>query len=93
MMFNQKREITFLEIKDAMKFDDEACTKNIKSFMIKQKVLERKGEGGIGGLFSNSDVFFVNETFVSQIKKITLPLPQIEEVYKKGILNYCIKKI
>ena len=63
MMFNQKKEISFIEIKQAMKFDDEACSKNIKSFMLKQKVLERKNDNG--SPFSNEDIFMVNEKFAS----------------------------
>ena len=31
MMFNSRKEISFKEIKDAMKFDDDTCAKNIKS--------------------------------------------------------------
>jgi hypothetical protein len=37
MMFNHKNVITFGEIKDAMKFDDDACSKYIRSFMLKPK--------------------------------------------------------
>ncbi|MFS8160033.1 MAG: cullin [Candidatus Roizmanbacteria bacterium] len=83
MMFNQKKAISFQEIKEATMFDDDACTKNIKSFMIKQKILERQSESQSSS-FHNEDMFMVNEKFTSQIKKVNLPIPQIEEVYKKG---------
>jgi hypothetical protein len=46
-----------------MKFDDDACTKNIKSFMLKQKILERVNESG--GNYHNGDLFVVNEKFTS----------------------------
>ncbi len=74
MMFNQKKAISFQEIKEAMKFDDDACTKNIRSFMIKQKILERQGESQ-SSTFHNDDLFVVNEKFTSQIKKVNLPIP------------------
>ena len=41
MMFNRKKEISFKEIKQEMKFDDETCTKNLKSMGMKNyKIIE-----------------------------------------------------
>mmetsp|Transcript_299 Transcript_299/g.328 ORF Transcript_299/g.328 Transcript_299/m.328 type:complete len:117 (+) Transcript_299:835-1185(+) len=85
-MFNDRKEVTLEEIKQNMHFDDEQASKNVRSFMIKQKVLERKNDTPNPN-FTSTDVFVVNETFASQIKKVNLPIPQIEEVYKKEIIQ------
>lgn len=45
MLFNQHPEITFKDIKNVMKFDEDTCTKNLRSLMQKTcKVLQRKTE-------------------------------------------------
>lgn len=42
MLFNSRKEITYREIKESMKFDDEISSKNLKSFMFKNyRILER----------------------------------------------------
>ena len=44
-LFNTNTQLTYDSIKSAMKFDDETCTKNLKSLMFQKfKILERKGE-------------------------------------------------
>lgn len=70
-----------------MKFDNETCMKNIKSFMVRQKILEKKSDNGSQEVTVN-DIFMVNEKFSSMVKKIALPQPFIEEVYKKGKFDY-----
>ena len=37
--------------------------------------------------FVNSDIFVVNDKFTSQVKKVSLPIPQIEEIYKREIIQ------
>lgn len=67
-----------------MKFDDETCTKNLKSLMFKNyKVLQRKNESDSKD-FNLNDIFVINDQFQSNLKRVILPTPVIEEVYKKG---------
>jgi hypothetical protein len=48
-----------------MKFDDDTCSKNIKSLSMKQaRVIERVNENENPN-YSNDDVFLVNEKFTS----------------------------
>lgn len=82
MLFNSEKELMFKDIKQMMKFDDETCAKNLKSMMIgKYQLLSVKAEKS--GQITDEDLFFVNEQFSSQLKKIQFPTPVLEEVYKK----------
>ena len=72
-----------------MKFDDDTCSKNLKSLMFKNyKILERVNDSNAP--YSQHDIFIINENFTSNFKRVTLPTPVIEEVYKKGIPIICI---
>ena len=43
MLFNQSKSLKYKEIKGAMKFDDDTCSKNLKSLMLsKFKIIELK---------------------------------------------------
>ena len=49
VLFNSHKELTFRDIKAAMKFDDETCFKNLKSLMFKgYKLLQLKNEKTLG---------------------------------------------
>lgn len=73
-----------------MKFDDDTCTKNLKSLMFKSyKILEKKNDTG-GSIFNTGDVFYINESFSSNLKRVIIPIPVIEEVYKKGKLKFLL---
>lgn len=86
MLFNNRREYKYIEIKDMMKFDDETCSKNLRSLMTpKLKLLEVHGLGSKSqSNFQPDDVISVNENFTSSFKKNVFPLPVLEEVFKKG---------
>jgi hypothetical protein len=46
MLFNNRKEYSYNEIKDIVKFDDETCSKNLRSLMTsKMKQLEVHGQG------------------------------------------------
>jgi hypothetical protein len=65
MLFNQSRELSFKDIKETLKFDDDTCTKNLKSLMMKgYKIIESKSEKSLGTIQDN-DVFRINEQFSS----------------------------
>jgi len=69
-----------------MNFDEDTCSKNMKSLMLKgYKVIERLTDTG-NPAFSENDIFVVNETFSSNVKRVVLPTPIIEEAYKKEII-------
>ena len=56
-----------------MGFDQETCKKNLQSLMwAKGKILVVK-----------DNVFSVNKAFKSQLRRITYPVPVLEEVVKK----------
>ena len=41
MMFNSRQQLSFKDIKDEMKFDDDTCSKNLKSMSMKNfKIIE-----------------------------------------------------
>lgn len=70
----------------AMKFDDDTCSKNLRSLMQKNyKVLQRINETESPS-FQESDIFIVNDDFNSQAKRVVLPTPVLEEAYKKEII-------
>ena len=48
----------------------------------KFKILERRGEDS--GPFAPDEIIQVNESYSSNLKRVTMPTPVIEEVYKKG---------
>jgi hypothetical protein len=86
MLFNSHKELTFSDIKAAMKFDDDTCAKNLKSLMLKNyKILSRKNDTG-SNVLNPTDVFIINESFSSNLKRVIMPTPVIEEAYKKGKL-------
>ena len=71
----------------AMKFDEDTCTKNLRSLMQKQyKILQRKTESDNLQLNEN-DVIIVNDGYHSQHKRVVLPTPVLEEAYKKEIVQ------
>ncbi|CDW78925.1 cullin-1-like isoform 1 [Stylonychia lemnae] len=87
MLFNYSQELRYRDIKQAMKFDDETCAKNLKSLMTaKCKLLEIRNEKS-GGNFNEDDVIAVNELFTSQLKRVVFPTPVLEEVFKKEIVQ------
>ena len=70
-----------------MKFDDDTCSKNLKSMSMKNyKIIEMIGSPN-KPVLSDSDIFQVNESFTSNHKRVTLPTPVIEEVHKKEIVQ------
>ena len=69
-----------------MKFDEDTCSKNLRSLMQKNyKVLQRKNEIE-NPSFNENDVFIVNDSFYSPTKRVVLPTPVLEEAYKKEIV-------
>ena len=98
MMFNTAADrgyaLTFKELKEALKMDDDTLTKNLKSMMmIKFKLLEVRATEAVtsgkqtpsGGMqFRDDTVFGTNEAFTNQLNRIVFPTPVLEEVYKKG---------
>ena len=70
-----------------MKFDDDTCSKNLKSMSMKNyKIIEMIGSTN-KPILSDSDIFQVNDSFTSNHKRVTLPTPVIEEVHKKEIVQ------
>lgn len=72
-LFNYFEKLTVAEIQEHMGFDQETCKKNLQSLMwAKGKILLVK-----------DNVFSVNKAFKSQLRRITYPVPVLEEVVKK----------
>ncbi len=69
-----------------MKFDDDTCAKNLKSMMIGKLQLLVLKNGKTSGPLTEDDILTVNEQFNSPLKRVVLPTPVLEEVYKKGKL-------
>ena len=70
-----------------MKFDDDTCSKNLKSMSMKNfKIIEHINSIAAKQVLIDSDMFQVNENFFSNLKKVTLPTPVIEEVHKKEVV-------
>ena len=86
MMFNSRKEISFKEIKDAMKFDDETCAKNIKSMSQKNYKIININIPPQRTFLMDEDILIINENFSSNSKRVTLPTPVIEEAYKKEVV-------
>jgi len=83
VLFNSRSTLSFEEIKSSMQFDDETAKKNLSSLMTNNaKILEKVNPTGTKQITSE-DAFQVNEAFISQLKKVVLPIPITEEVYKK----------
>ena len=87
MLFNQTKVLKYKDVKAAMKFDDDTCSKNLKSLMLKQFRIIEFTAGKEGGNFLEDDELQINEKFSSSLKRVVFPTPVLEEVYKKGI-NY-----
>ena len=86
MMFNTRKQISFKEIKDAMKFDDETCAKNIKSMSQKNYKIININIPPQRTFLMDEDILIINENFSSNSKRVTLPTPVIEEAYKKEVV-------
>lgn len=71
----------------AMKFDDDTCSKNLKSLMQKNYKILTRTNAGDTAVFSESDIIVVNENFASNTKRVVLPMPVLEEAYKKEIVQ------
>ena len=71
-----------------MKFDDETCSKNLRSLMTpKVKVLDVKNVGSKSQstLFQEDEIIAINEAFNNPLKRVVFPTPVLEEVFKKGM--------
>lgn len=89
MLFNNRREYRYSEIKDIMKFDDDTCAKNLRSLMTpKLKLLDVSGTGSKSqSNFNPDDVISVNESFNPALKRNIFPLPVLEEAMKKEVVQ------
>lgn len=105
MLFNspagQSGQLSFRAIKEAMKMDDDTCSKNLRCLMNKGvKLLEIRSDesgketpGKSNVIFHDQTLLGINEAFTSQLNRIMFPTPVLEEVYKKGkfTLNYKLR--
>lgn len=83
VLFNEeKTTLTYQQIKDAMNFDDETAKRQLHSLscVSKYAILEKTPASKSINL---EDSFSINETFTSQLKKVKLPLPALEEFFSK----------
>ena len=65
MMFNSRKEISFKEIKDAMKFDDDTCAKNLKSMSQKNYKILNINIPPQRTFLTDDDILMINENFTS----------------------------
>ena len=84
LVFNYQDELSFAEIKQAMKFEDDVCKKNIFSLMMKNSKVLKKLTSPDSKSILDEDKFTVNDEFTSQLRKITVPVPIVETVYAKN---------
>ena len=83
LLFNTNDRLSFVEIKQAMKFEDDVCKKNIFSLMMKNAKILKKVTKSESKAIADDDIFEVNDDFTSQFIKITVPTPIVETVYQK----------
>ena len=81
LLFNSHDELSFKDIKDAMKFEDDVCKKNLFSLMFKNSKILKKITNTESKSIKDDDMFSVNTEFNSQLKKVVVPIPVVEVVY------------
>ena len=78
-LFNYHKVLTLSEIADHMGFDEATCKKNVHSLTAaKPRILVAQQQEG-----SKDLTLKINESFQSQLKRITFPVPVLEAVVKK----------
>lgn len=81
LLFNNQSQLSFSQIKEAMKFEDDVCKKNIFSLMQEKAKVLRKITNPEQKAIADDDTFEVNTSFTSQLKRVTVPVPITETVY------------
>lgn len=84
LLFNDHEQLGYKDIKQAMKFEDDVCKKNLFSLMHKNSRILVRAENQDQKSISEADVFVVNQDFSSQLKRIQVPVPVIETAYQKN---------
>lgn len=68
LLFNRKKSLSFEEMKDTLKFEEEELRKNLFSlYLMKEKLLLKSGEAKNIG---KEDFFSLNEQYHSKLKRI-----------------------
>ena len=83
LLFNEHAELSFKDIKEAMKFEDDVCKKNLFSLMFKNSKILQKITNQESKSIKDDDIFGINQAFTSAHKKVVVPVPVVEVVYQK----------
>mmetsp|Transcript_12360 Transcript_12360/g.12408 ORF Transcript_12360/g.12408 Transcript_12360/m.12408 type:complete len:194 (-) Transcript_12360:95-676(-) len=81
-LFNSHSELTYTEIQELLKTDDNLLKKNLLSLAVKSRyrILLKSGNPKE---ISPADVYKVNEGFKSRLKVVSVPVPILKETFNK----------